>query len=343
MAYIYSVKYILFQQKADILIMKQLTFIFSLLILTHLLDSIFPPKDTVMDKTHLSVTFGISKGNTNINTHMKVDKNFGIINTFIAWEDDFPITFAKYIKEKNKILILTWEPYIKTNKQSNILPDIISGKYDALIRNMAKSFKTYNSPCFLRWGHEMNGNWYSWSGNPDQYIKAYERIYNIFKNENCDNVKFIFSINNFDVPHKKENKFELYYPGDKFVDIIGIDGYNWGKEKSKMKWKSASQIFSNSYHRIKHMAPDKPIFITETGTTSRGGDKIDWILDFLKTLKTKFKSVKAVIWFDINKESDWSLTKDKVIFNSYLNYINNDKYFSKDSEKLYWIFELRNN
>ena len=43
---------------------------------------------------------------------------------------------------------------------------VINGSQDALIRLAPAAVKSLRSPVFLRWGAEMNGDWYAWSGAP---------------------------------------------------------------------------------------------------------------------------------------------------------------------------------
>jgi hypothetical protein len=48
------------------------------------------------------------------------------------------------------------------------------------------------------------------------------------------------------------------------------------------------------------------VLIAETASTELGGDKAQWITQGLVTdLPARFPAVRAVIWFDENKETDW--------------------------------------
>jgi hypothetical protein len=52
-------------------------------------------------------------------------------------------------------------------------------------------------------------------------------------------------------------------------------------------------------------AKGKPIMIPETASTEMGGDKAAWIAAILPALKATFPSIKAFVWFHMNKETDW--------------------------------------
>jgi hypothetical protein len=52
-------------------------------------------------------------------------------------------------------------------------------------------------------------------------------------------------------------------------------------------------------------AKGKPIMIPETASTELGGDKAAWIAAIVSALKGTYPGIKALVWFDMNKETDW--------------------------------------
>lgn len=52
--------------------------------------------------------------------------------------------------------------------------------------------------------HEMNGSWYSWSGDPENFKRAWKRIYELSRNAGLskENVLFVMSVNSQDLPSK---------------------------------------------------------------------------------------------------------------------------------------------
>jgi len=256
------------------------------------------------------------------------EKEFGIIHRFIAWKDGFPSGFASGVPE-GSLLMISWEPYIEDFEEESILPLIAGGKYDELIKRTAAEVREYSKPVLIRWGHEMNGDWYPWAGvnnenSPDNYISSFRRIVNIFQETDALNARFIFSVNYEDVPGKSFNRFENYYPGSEYADFLGLSVYNWGDTlkwgegfRERSRWRSPRRIISPAYERLIRMDPDKAILITETGSTSSGGDKKKWMRSFFRLLKRRFRGVKAFVWFDIAKETDWGYTDDEELLEIY--------------------------
>lgn len=263
-----------------------------------------------------------------------IQHRFPLTNIYYLFEDKFPFEIVNKAHE-NEIVMITWEPFDKMNQQNNILPAIATGKYDLHIRNFARDAKISQKQIILRFAHEMNGNWYPWSGHrnnfsPNNFINSFRRIHTIFKEELITNVRFAFAVNWEDVPNEAWNKFENYYPGDEFVDLIVFDIYNTRNQR-----KSPKKLLSHIYERLIDSFPEKPIMIGEIGTSSNKVDKLKWINELFTLIKRRFTAVKGVVWFDINKEDDWGFSHDSKLDSFFLS-LKSDQYYNINN--LSWIF-----
>lgn len=301
-------------------------------------------RQTIMEQIYPQCTTGITANNP----EQACAYQAGIVNIFLCWGDQVPKNIVPHVNTHNSILMITWEPYEKKDVTKNILPFIARGDYDDSITQFARELATYDVPILLRWGHEMNGNWYPWSGsnsaqNPLWYQKAYRRIHDIFEREKVTNVRFVWSVNHRDVPRTQWNHFERYYPGNAFVDVIGIDLYNWGKGvhgRQRTQFLGVRRLLQNSYERVVHTYPTKPIIITEVGCASSGGNKKEWVIQFLDALRTHYRAVKGYVWFDSNKEADWSISDNKDTWYAYQQKTA-DPYFCHDRTRCTWLFRKR--
>jgi beta-mannanase len=200
-----------------------------------------------------------------------------------------------------KIAMVKWMP-------SNIpLDDIISGVQDATIIARATSVASIGRPFFLVFGHEMNGNWYTWSGvlngsSADKYIAAYKHVHDLFVAHGATSAVWTWCPNNDSVPNQPWNQPVNYYPGDTYVDWTCFDGYNFGNTNGQA-WRSVAQVYGGIYPAL--AALGKPIMVGETASGEVGGDKAAWIDSLLPALKTNYPNIKGYVWFDINKETDW--------------------------------------
>jgi hypothetical protein len=207
--------------------------------------------------------------------------------------------------------------------------------YDSTIRARARGLKNLGSPVFLRWGHEMNGNWYPWSGyanndrgatnGPARYVAAFRHIHNIFESEGANNVLWVWSPNSESVPNSGWNHWTKYYPGDAYVDWVGIDGYNWGSTESWSMWRSFRRIFRPVYDDY---AGRKPIMIAETASVEQGGDKSRWIAGMWTQVRVHMTGIKAVVYFNVPKGHSWPITSSSSAQRKYRN-MGNAPYFRR--------------
>jgi beta-mannanase len=212
------------------------------------------------------------------------------------------------ILDRGAVPMITWEPINAADSAHPYTPaQVASGAYDTFIRRAADEAVAYNKPFFIRLAHEMNGVWSPWgpgvSGNtPADYIAMWQHIVSIFRAEGATNAKWVWSPNVFG-GSTGVGTFEPYYPGDAWVDEVGLDGYNFGTEVTGQSWHSFFEVFSHSYDTLASIT-GKPVIIAETSSTEVGGDKAAWINGIASQISS-FPRIRALIWFDRNKESDW--------------------------------------
>ncbi len=208
--------------------------------------------------------------------------------------------------------LLTWEPWVPgagTNQPKYALSKIAAGNFDTYIRSWATALRKTGQVVYLRPMHEMNGNWYPWAGSvnansPALFVQAWRRMHDIFVAAGATNVRWVWSPNNVDVGGTAANRLEAYYPGAGYVDVLAVDGYNWGSTAPQNGgWQTFSQVFSAALTRLRKLGP-QPIWIAEVGAAPEGGDKAAWVRDMFAKVKS-MPRLQAIVWFNENKERDW--------------------------------------
>ena len=207
------------------------------------------------------------------------------------------------LESRDEAAMVSWQLYKSGWSGPTIsLSDIAAGDYDRDLRRAADLAKTLPFQVMIRFGHEMNGDWYPWSGKPSAYVAAWRHSVSVFRQEGADNVKWVWSPN----VEQGNYPFARYFPGNAWVDYVGLDGYNWGTSGvGTNQWQSLSQVFGASYKHLTEMST-KPVIICETSSSDAGGDKAEWIRNgLLKAIPQDFPRVRAVMWFDRSMEQDW--------------------------------------
>jgi beta-mannanase len=132
-------------------------------------------------------------------------------------------------------------------------------------------------------------------------VAAYRHIHDVFTSVGATNVKFAWTpINNY----PGSTPLRSIYPGDAYVDLVGIDGFNWGTTHPS-GWETFTQVFNSSLADIRAFTA-KPIWITEAGSTELGGDKAAWIAQMFQAIQNDSR-ISGLIWFNANKETDWRI------------------------------------
>ena len=227
----------------------------------------------------------------------KLGRTLPIHLTYYAWDADWTGTVTQADLAAGRIPLVSWEPHhIDFAK-------IVDGSLDGTIMARANGSKALGKKFFVDFAAEMNGD-EAWSGNnAPLYVSAYRHIHDLFVTAGATNVVWVWCPNVTDVNGGNRHTTD-YYPGDSYVDWTGVDGYNWGTKNGG--WQSFHEVFRNIYPLL--AKKNKPIFIGEMSSAETGGDKAKWIDEIIPTLRTRFPLIKALVWFDVNKEADWRIS-----------------------------------
>jgi len=264
-------------------------------------------------------------------------KNVSIIMFYQGWgltdgTQNFQPVWMNNIRNHGSIPMVTWEPWLYTevvNQSAYSLRNITDGNFDKYIAKWAKDAKSWRYPFFLRFAHEMNGNYYPWSeqvnsNQPGEYMQAWKHVHDIFTKNDVTNATWVWSPN---ISYPGSSSIPPLYPGDDYLDWIGIDGYNWGVVQDHT-WQSFTEIFKQTYDEITALS-QKPVMIAEIASTEEGGNKADWIADAFNTkLLLNFPRIQAVIWFNENKETDWRITSSNAARQTFIRTIASSIYLS---------------
>lgn len=254
----------------------------------------------------------------------------GSVVWFPTWDDAFPIFACQQLQARGIVPHLTWELFWPDQDPNNSrqtdstgytgFKEVLAGTHDAYIDQFARDAKTFGQPVLMRFLHEFNGNWYVWSGNkngradggPESVVAVWRYVIDRFRKVGADNVKWLWVPHGPSTDRSEEtwNAVANYWPGDDYVDWIGLDGYNfypvdpWGGQRPL---RTFDDCFRSLYDDCAVLG-NQPMIIAEFGTgefESDGFDKAIWITDAFSKIKEDYPRVKIFTWFNINKELDW--------------------------------------
>lgn len=212
-----------------------------------------------------------------------------------------------------------------TNEPTYTLENIIRGDFDNDIRKWAQDAKVNNIPLLMDFAVEMTGDWFSWCGvynggntkngygnpnyfdGPERYRDAYRHIIDIFNEENVTNITWFFHPDITREPNEEWNSPKYYYPGDEYIDWIGVSIYGAQIPKASESWDSFEEVLISGYQLINDIDTNNPIALLEFGVTDEhpSGDKSQWLEEaFSVILDNPYIDFKAISYWHENWEND---------------------------------------
>lgn len=254
----------------------------------------------------------------------------------ICWYDvdhRFPLTMAKELAGGNgnngkKVMEFSYQ-YTTNNNLVNKdlttgfrspLVNVLRGVYDAKLHELAKDIKSYGDPVLFRLNNEMNTDWTSYCGifnllDPDLFVESWKYLYDIFEEEGVDNCIWIWNPFDDSYPTSYWGDFLSYYPGDAYVQSIGLTSYEFnnhvdGEVDQRRGFKDR---FQNLYDLNSEFFLDLPWTVGEFACGAGGetsgelGRNEEFQAEFVKDMFEAFakkedyvKNIKAMIWFSKN-------------------------------------------
>ena len=228
------------------------------------------------------------------------DRRVSIEHAFVEWQAEASRLpkFFRYSKHLDRQPMLTIEPWPSWRWQRlqrdgdthMLLSNIQNGDYDPEIKSMCGQIGATGDAVLVRWGHEMEDGRYPWSNaEPSDFIAAFRYFVRECRNL-APNAHFVWS-------PKGHRQLQEYYPGDEYVDFIGVSLFAIQKAELAYygKPRSAAESISERYSRISRY--NKPVIIAELGVF--GSDKYleTWFSHLREKISLKYPLIDAVVYF----------------------------------------------
>ncbi|MDT8415468.1 MAG: glycosyl hydrolase [Flavobacteriaceae bacterium] len=145
----------------------------------------------------------------------------------------------------------------------------------AAFLNGLEAFDGSKIPIVFRPFHEMNGSWFWWGGShvsPSAYKALWVETLDLLMNKhNIHHLIYAYAPNTI----SDEHDFYKYYPGDRFVDVLGVDIYNHGGNENYLK------NLKQNLTVLRQIATQKKKVFALTETGSNKPPTIDWWTKYL--------------------------------------------------------------
>ena len=132
-------------------------------------------------------------------------------------------TFLAEAQQQQRLPLLTLEPFPDRaggRNNNDLLGDVYAGRHDRAIAGIARTLAAHPGPVLLRFAHEMDKTGqYPWGFvDPDRYIQLYHYVYWKVLAEGPTNLRWVWS-------PAGTSKADRYWPGDAYVNVLGLSIY----------------------------------------------------------------------------------------------------------------------
>jgi hypothetical protein len=226
-----------------------------------------------------------------------IGKQPNLLEFYVEWGGQFDAQGVRNTRAAGALPLMVWEPFAPSIRA------IANGATDGYARRFATAVRALNLPVAISFGHEMNGHWYPWGtsqNDPGDFVRAWRHVHDVFLDVGATNVIWVWSPNVINpVPRVP---LQPLYPGDAYVDWIGVVGYYTDSGASTFQ-----TLFGPTTAALRGFTR-KPILIAETAAQS-GPRKPRDVADLFAGVAAS-PDVVGFVWFDIVKRADWRVASD---------------------------------
>jgi hypothetical protein len=248
-----------------------------------------------------------------------IGRKFAIDHRYYDWGFPLPSSYETWTAKQGRIPMVN---LCACDFQSGSVvrwSDIANGSQDAYLTSMAQGFAFFNRPTYFIFDGEPESKLDSATsdgarGSPADYVAAFRHIVDVFRSHGADNVAFVFDTTGyaFEEESGQTADAKALYPGDRYVDWIAADPYNFFKQGA---WRSLSFETRAWYRWARAEHPSKPLALAEWGSKEDPQDaqrKGEWLHEALRDLQRDYRQIKAVVYFDEEKHeqgtvNDWRI------------------------------------
>lgn len=199
--------------------------------------------------------------------------------------------------------MVTLEPWSKSSSWGDAteadyrLADLAAGRYDNDFRRIAQQLAAADRPLYLRFAHEMNGSWYPWAqpvnGNaPGDFVRAWRHVHDVMAPLLGGKARWMWAPNIFAGTPANAPRLAALYPGDAYVDVLGLTGYSRGGT-------GVAATFCPTLSALQRLS-GKPVVLAEIGV--EGSSQASW-LGQLGPFVQANPRIRGMVYFDTTPES----------------------------------------
>lgn len=245
---------------------------------------------------------GWNHGKAITDVEAQVGRKFDIVHRYHDFSNAgsngaFPDAYEQQQMREGRLMFFAWESRNFSTGTTLTWADVYSGRYDATIDAVAGRIRAAGVPVFMGFDHEPEDD--PAKGSDVDFVRAWRYVYERFAKAGADNAVWVWTMMGWSGHY---SRYAGLYPGDRYVDWVAYDPYNFHVCTGSTVWKSPSTTVGGFYRWLDEhgIGASKPRMLAEFGTNFNSADpgaKQRWFQEFPAALKAHPK-VKAAIYFN---------------------------------------------
>ena len=262
-----------------------------------------------------------------------------------AWDNaaahgrsNIPVAAIRNACDAGMLPMMTWESWDTANGDSDgpkwsqpaFAPSLIAhGRYDAYVKASAETIESLPCSIAIRLDQEDNSYWYPWAiatrgmhNSAADYVAMWRHVWSIFNKVGAKNVVWVWSPNLQSRQHAGLPSLHASYPGGRYVDWVGIDGYIYGNPRLTFH-----QRFQPTFDQLRKFVPNTPWIIAECGVGD-AASKPRQLRNLVRAVARR-KRLTGFNYFDANKSSsaaNWRFEDSQASLDAFRRAINSTDY-----------------
>jgi hypothetical protein len=262
------------------------------------------PRDGAYLGARVQPSAGQSQADAFAAAEREIGRRFAVERVYHRWWDAFPTEGDRQSAASGRLLFISWAAQTAGGTPVPWAA-IASGRFDRWIRARADAVAAFGRPLYLCFNHEPEDE-AAW-GSAADFVAAYRRVVDLFRSEGVSNVAYVWTMMSASFAHGG-SVADAFYPGDGYVDAVGVDAYNWSPGRSGAAWRSFAAVVAPA--RRFALAHDVPLVVPEFGVQedpSVPGRKAAWVRAAAATIR-RWHDIKAVMYFDSSRGYPWQIS-----------------------------------
>ena len=252
--------------------------------------------------TPTSASKGWDHGGAVAEVEAQVGRKFDLVHRYHDFSNAgsngaFPDSYELAQMREGRLLFFAWESRNFSAGTTMRWSEVYGGAHDATIDAVAGRIKATGVPVFLGFDHEPEDE--PAKGTDAEFVRAWRYVHDRFEKAGANNAIWVWTMMGWSGHY---DRYAGLYPGDRYVDWVGYDPYNFFACNGSKGWKSPATAIGGFYRWLDEngIGGGKPRMLAEFGTNFDTADataKRRWFEEFPAAVKAHPK-IKAVIYFN---------------------------------------------